>query len=250
MDSLTTLQRIKQYIDYKGISVSQFEKSIGMSNGSFASQLKNRKTIGVDKLENILNQYQDLNPIWLLKGKGNMLFEDLTIQNIQNTPTETINKGKDEDFNNGNQEVLINEFFENIKAHESKSWREHLIIEKTINESIPHLTGFHWLITNVDLYCSFLKRIIQTNELLEITSFMSNNTNLRERKNAVITLFKKFESLYEPFRKAENELSRITIELIREIESLDGDLSELKKAASEVKEDMSDLGLNNEINRH
>lgn len=27
-----------------------------MSNGSFASQLKNKKTIGVDKLENILKK--------------------------------------------------------------------------------------------------------------------------------------------------------------------------------------------------
>lgn len=68
-----TLHRIKKYIDYKGISVRMLEMSVGMSNGSFASQLKNNKTIGVDKLENILRQYQDVNPEWLLTGEGEML---------------------------------------------------------------------------------------------------------------------------------------------------------------------------------
>lgn len=68
-----TLQRIKKFVDYKGISVRVFEQSIGMSNGSFASQLKNNKTIGVDKLENILHKYREVNPEWLLTGKGEML---------------------------------------------------------------------------------------------------------------------------------------------------------------------------------
>jgi len=69
----STIQRIKQYIDFKGLTVSSFEKSTGMSNGSFSCQLKNNKTIGVDKLENILRTYPELNPEWLLTGKGTML---------------------------------------------------------------------------------------------------------------------------------------------------------------------------------
>ncbi|SFD44779.1 LexA family transcriptional regulator [Flavobacterium phragmitis] len=67
-----TLQRIKQYIDAKGIKVSTLEREVGMSNGSFASQLKNNKTIGVDKLENILRKYTDVDPEWLLTGNGTM----------------------------------------------------------------------------------------------------------------------------------------------------------------------------------
>lgn len=72
-----TLQRIKQYIDFKGVRVSVFEREIGMSNGSFASQLKNNKTIGVDKLENILKKYADINAEWLLTGQGSMLKVDI-----------------------------------------------------------------------------------------------------------------------------------------------------------------------------
>lgn len=68
-----TLSRIKKYLDYKGISNRAFEMQFGFSNGSFASQLKNEKTIGVDRLENILNEYTDINVEWLLTGKGSML---------------------------------------------------------------------------------------------------------------------------------------------------------------------------------
>lgn len=68
-----TLFRIKQYIDYKGLSLRAFEASIGISNGAFTSQLKPGKTIGVDRLENILRIYEDLNPDWALTGKGTML---------------------------------------------------------------------------------------------------------------------------------------------------------------------------------
>ena len=64
------LIRIKQYLDLKGISVRAFELKCGFSNGSFASQLKNGKTIGIDRLENILNAFPDINIEWLLTGKG------------------------------------------------------------------------------------------------------------------------------------------------------------------------------------
>ena len=70
---MNTLKRIKQYIDYKGITNQNFEKLIGFSNGAFASQLKNNRTIGVDKLENILIAFPELNPEWLLTGNGEMI---------------------------------------------------------------------------------------------------------------------------------------------------------------------------------
>lgn len=80
------LERIKEYIDYKGIAVSAFEKSIGMSNASFGKSLKNGGAIGTDKLENILKTYPDISPLWLVCGIGNMLTDD----NAQAHPSATI----------------------------------------------------------------------------------------------------------------------------------------------------------------
>ncbi|MDA6070681.1 S24 family peptidase [Flavobacterium sp. AC] len=53
--------------------MSAFEREIGMSNGSFASQLKKNKTIGLDKLENIIKRYPDIDLNWLLTGTGYMI---------------------------------------------------------------------------------------------------------------------------------------------------------------------------------
>ena len=68
-----TVARIKDFIDFKGVSVRKFEETTGFSNGAFASQFKNNKTIGVDKVENILHAYPEINPDWLLTGNGQML---------------------------------------------------------------------------------------------------------------------------------------------------------------------------------
>ncbi len=80
----STLERIKNFIDLEGISVSAFEKVVGFSNGAFASQLKNRRTIGVDKLENILNSFPQLNPSWSLTGNGDMILDDSSKKSTKN----------------------------------------------------------------------------------------------------------------------------------------------------------------------
>ena len=67
------LERIKEYIDQKGISIAAFERSVGMSNASFSKSLKNNGSIGSDKIENILSVYTELSPKWLFTGEGNML---------------------------------------------------------------------------------------------------------------------------------------------------------------------------------
>ena len=67
------VERITEYLDYKGISVSAFEKSTGMSNASFSKSLKSGGSIGSDKLETILSHYPDLSAEWLVRGEGDML---------------------------------------------------------------------------------------------------------------------------------------------------------------------------------
>lgn len=70
------LERLKQYMDYKGLTVAAFERSIGMANASFGKSLKKGGAIGTDKLENILTTYPDISPLWLLRGVGEMLLPD------------------------------------------------------------------------------------------------------------------------------------------------------------------------------
>lgn len=77
-------QRIGKYIETKGISYYAFENAIGASRGSISKAVKEGKSIGSSILENILTIYPDLNPVWLLTGKGEMLTtEDNQIANIE-----------------------------------------------------------------------------------------------------------------------------------------------------------------------
>ena len=71
-NSLTATERILQFIDYKGITKYQFHKKNGFSNGF----LDKSRAIGTDKCEKILEQYPEINPTWLLTGKGPMLLEE------------------------------------------------------------------------------------------------------------------------------------------------------------------------------
>ncbi|GIM53721.1 S24 family peptidase [Capnocytophaga cynodegmi] len=89
----TTVSRIKEFIDYKGLSVRKFEENVGFSNGAFASQYKNNKSIGSDKIENILRFYPEINTEWLLLGKGEMLKSETQPPVEIITPTKV--KGRD-----------------------------------------------------------------------------------------------------------------------------------------------------------
>lgn len=62
-------ERILQYIEYKGLSKYAFYKKTGLSNGF----LDKRGAIGSDKCEIIFYHYPEINPEWLLTGKGSML---------------------------------------------------------------------------------------------------------------------------------------------------------------------------------
>lgn len=61
--------RIRQYISFKGITPYKFCKDLGFSLG----YLDKKGAIGTDKYLKIIEYYPDINPYWLLTGKGEML---------------------------------------------------------------------------------------------------------------------------------------------------------------------------------
>lgn len=66
---MSVKERLKEYIDFKGLSIRYFCESIGVSSAYVTSM---RKSIQPDKLEVIALQYPDLNVQWLLTGEGEM----------------------------------------------------------------------------------------------------------------------------------------------------------------------------------
>lgn len=71
----TIVEKLKEYLAQKMIPISLAEKKIGLSNGSLSKPFNTGTTIKTDTLEKFLNHFSDINPDWLLKGKGQMLKE-------------------------------------------------------------------------------------------------------------------------------------------------------------------------------
>ncbi len=87
MDNLlyNTVERVKFFIKFKKISLRKFAEIIGVSH----SLINNTKSLGSDKLESILTKYPEINPTWLLTGKGDMLVEGIH----QEWSNNTVNRG-------------------------------------------------------------------------------------------------------------------------------------------------------------
>lgn len=79
------INRLKQYIEFKGMTIAQFERALGLSNGALAKAIRNNTAIGSDKLENILMAHPDISPMWLLKGQGEMLLQEGAVPTKQET---------------------------------------------------------------------------------------------------------------------------------------------------------------------
>lgn len=74
---MSVKERIKKFIQTQRMTVIEFEKSINASNGYVNSI---HKSIGIDKLNEIIEIYSMLNIEWLLTGKGKMLKSENKIE--------------------------------------------------------------------------------------------------------------------------------------------------------------------------
>ena len=66
------VHRIFEYLRIKGIRHTRFEKEIGLSNGYLNTQLKRGAGMGEDVLNKVVDGCEDIDPEWLLTGRGEM----------------------------------------------------------------------------------------------------------------------------------------------------------------------------------
>ena len=70
------LERISRLIKSKKLSSSQFADEIGVQRSSVSHVLSGRNKPSLDFITKILETYADVDPDWLLSGKGSMFREE------------------------------------------------------------------------------------------------------------------------------------------------------------------------------
>ncbi len=124
---MSAINRIKQIIDYKSLSVRAFERLIGASNNSIQAAIKRNGSVKDDTLNKILHIVPEINPVWLLTGKGSMLKEDQNEIMIGEPKTIHVNLTDHE------KEIISNAFLihpeEVLKIPAVKKWHEAEILD-------------------------------------------------------------------------------------------------------------------------
>ncbi|EKY07787.1 hypothetical protein [Capnocytophaga sp. oral taxon 380] len=95
------VERILQFIDYKGISKLSFYREVGLSNGF----LDKNKSVGTDNLVKILKSYPEIEPLWLLLGEGEMLKKGTVV--IDNSNVKSKNGFVGNNITGGNVTISI-----------------------------------------------------------------------------------------------------------------------------------------------
>ena len=82
--------RIRQFISYIGLTVSEFEGKAGLSNGSVSKMGDGTRRTTIDKIS---NSFPELSKVWLLTGEGEMLTADAPVVEQRKQESEE-NEGK------------------------------------------------------------------------------------------------------------------------------------------------------------
>jgi hypothetical protein len=77
-------ERIKQYIDYKQVSIRAFEIESSLKNGAVSRVVKNNTSLNGESIASIGRKWEDLNLNWLLTGEGTMLNDALSFGEPEN----------------------------------------------------------------------------------------------------------------------------------------------------------------------
>jgi hypothetical protein len=102
-----TIERFREYLDYKGIANFKAEKDCGLSNGLIKNALKSNSALGSDKLEKILSTYSDLSAEWLLRGTGDMIIGEGKVHELV---SKIANMGVSKERQDITYDILLNMF--------------------------------------------------------------------------------------------------------------------------------------------
>lgn len=80
-----TYKRVEQIINDNNLNVRSFEERIDVSNNSIGTAIRRKASFKSNVLNKILQSFPEINPTWLLTGKGEMFLAN-ELKNSLNEP--------------------------------------------------------------------------------------------------------------------------------------------------------------------
>ena len=125
----TIKDRILEYLEYKDISQYQCYSDTGITRGIFTQKFG----LSEDNLTKFLNYYNEVNPTWLVTGKGDMLIDSLEEEQVNSSNRKS-------DLHLENVETLK-------KGTYSDEFVKQLMIDHSkLTDSHQKLTDAHYLL--------------------------------------------------------------------------------------------------------
>lgn len=131
---MTVKGRVREFVKFKGITMSQFERMCGLSVGYVNAM---RVSFGKDYLNNVLKQFPELSREWLLFGEGEMLKSGNFSQN-QEKVTQNNENGDNIQGQNVTIQGNVDEFLAIIKQQQEQLTRSQDQLSKS-QEQIDRL---------------------------------------------------------------------------------------------------------------
>lgn len=102
--------RIRKFIEFKGISSSELADEIGVQRSNVTHVLKARNKPSFQFIEKLLQAYPEINAKWLLLGTGNMLDTSVKVsRTLFDSATEQVSVAQDTTQNEPTEEINQNE---------------------------------------------------------------------------------------------------------------------------------------------
>lgn len=87
--SKSMIERISKVLKIKGLTASKFAEEIGVQRSNISHILSGRNKPSLELVLKILEKYPDINPDWLLRGKGEIFREGTDLfTNFEHEATE------------------------------------------------------------------------------------------------------------------------------------------------------------------
>lgn len=147
---MSTIKRLRQFVDFKGISKYKFYQLTGIANG----YLDREGNIGTDKCEQIISVFPELNLTWLVTGEGEM-----TVDSAKATIVTGDINGNGNNVIAGNNNKVGDEIPAEIVEEIREELKEEVKAEIVEAESIPMVSGEISATSGVDV-----KAYIEENE--------------------------------------------------------------------------------------